>query len=80
MMYFSLRLALCDILSGGKKLPVFLDDCFVLCDDIRAATAVKFLSEYAKNGRQIIFCTCHKREKELFESIGNINIIDLIEK
>ncbi len=77
MMYFSLRLALCDILCEKEKLPVFLDDCFALCDDERAKSAAKFLSEYAAEGRQIVFCTCHNREKQLLQMYGNANVIDL---
>ncbi len=76
MMYFALRLALCDILCENEKLPVFLDDCFALCDDERAKSAAKFLAEYAQ-GRQIVFCTCHQREKQLLQTFGNANIIDL---
>lgn len=77
MMYFALRLALCDILCESEKLPVFLDDCFALCDDERAKSAIKFLSEYASSGRQIVFCTCHNREKQLFQMYGNANVIEL---
>ncbi len=77
MMYLSLRLALCDILGGDDGLPVFLDDCFALCDDDRAKSAVEFLVDYAKQGRQIVFCTCHSRELQLFEKLDGVNIINL---
>ena len=77
MMYLALRLALCDILGGDDGLPIFLDDCFALCDDERTKSAVKFLADYAESGKQIVFCTCHKRELEMFREIGGVNIINL---
>ena len=77
MMYLSLRLALCDILGAEDGLPVFLDDCFALCDDQRTKAAVKFLADYASGGKQIVFCTCHSREYEMFRNIGGVNIINL---
>jgi uncharacterized protein YhaN len=58
-------------------LPVFLDDCFALCDDQRTKAAVKFLADYAAGGKQIVFCTCHSREYEMFRNIGGVNIINL---
>ncbi len=77
MMYLSLRLALCDILGADDGLPIFLDDCFALCDDERTKAAVKFLADYAAGGRQIVFCTCHGREFEMFREVGGVNIINL---
>ena len=77
MMYLSLRLALCDILGADDGLPIFLDDCFALCDDERTKSAVKFLADYAAGGRQVLFCTCHGRELEMFREIGGVNIINL---
>lgn len=76
-MYLALRLALCDIFDCDEKLPVFLDDCFISYDDERTKQAVKYLFEYAKSGRQIVFCTCHKRELELFKQYENVNIIEI---
>lgn len=77
MMYFSLRLALCDLLCENHNMPVFLDDCFALCDDKRIKTALEFLNKYAKDGRQVVFCTCHTREKNILNSFEGINLIDL---
>lgn len=76
-MYLALRLALCDIFDCDEKLTVFLDDCFISYDDERTKQAVKYLCEYAKSGRQIVFCTCHKRELELFKQYDNVNIIEI---
>lgn len=77
LMYISVRLALCDILDGDDKNPIILDDCFCTLDDDRARTALKFLAEYAKNGRQIIFSTCHGRELSVLSSLDKVNIINI---
>ncbi|MBQ8525141.1 MAG: AAA family ATPase [Clostridia bacterium] len=75
LMYFSLRLALCELIGGDEKLPVFLDDCFTSLDDRRVCTALEFLTEYAKDGRQIVFFTCHGREFRYLSGIDSVNII-----
>ena len=75
LMYFSLRLALCEIIGGGQKLPVFLDDCFMALDDERARTALEFLVKYARGGRQIVFFTCHGRELRILSSFDKVNVI-----
>lgn len=75
LMYFSLRLALCEIMGGDEPLPVFLDDCFVYLDDNSVNTALEFLTEYASKGRQIVFFTCHGREFRYLSAHENVNII-----
>ena len=76
-LYLSLRLALCDIFDGEDKMPVFLDDSFISYDDNKAECAVNYIKQYADEGRQIIVCTCHKREFELLNKIEGVNIINL---
>ncbi len=57
--YLSLRLALSDLLTEENgALPIILDDALAQYDDNRTKTALKFLSDYSKNG-QIIMFTCH---------------------
>ncbi len=57
--YFSLRLAVADMLSGKKNtMPVLIDDVFIQYDDIRTKQALDFLDDYSANS-QIIFFTCH---------------------
>ena len=75
LMYFSLRLALCEIIGEKESLPVFLDDCFASLDDDRVRIALEFLAEYTKNGRQIVFFTCHGREFKILSSLENVNVI-----
>lgn len=75
LMYFSLRLALCEIIGDKEKLPVFLDDCFASLDDRAVTTALEFLVKYAQQGRQIVFSTCHGREFRFLSGFDSVNII-----
>lgn len=57
--YFSLRLAVCELLfNEAGCMPIFLDDVFERYDDTRAQRGIEFLKDYSKD-RQIIFFTCH---------------------
>ncbi len=57
--YFSLRLAVADMLSDKKNsMPVFIDDVFFQYDDIRTKQGLDFLDDYSANS-QVIFFTCH---------------------
>lgn len=57
--YFSLRLALSNLIFKEKNLPVFLDDAFIQYDENRLYSAMEFLQEYSKEHQVIIF-TCRK--------------------
>lgn len=63
--YFALRMAAGELLSGGAPMPVILDDAFVMYDDERLARTLAWLQ---KSGRQVILFTCQSREKILMES------------
>ena len=58
-LYFSLRLALSELMSDAEPLPVFLDDVFGQYDDRRAARAMAFLNGYAARSQVLLF-TCHQ--------------------
>lgn len=62
--YFALRMAAGEMLSGGAPMPVILDDAFVMYDDERLARTLDWLR---KSGRQVILFTCQSREKMLLE-------------
>lgn len=66
-LYFSLRLAICDVLLN-ENTPIILDDPFIFYDDARATTAMKLLLEISKK-RQVILFTCHNRDKNIFSSL-----------
>lgn len=74
-LYFSLRLALCDMIFDGADIPpIVLDDVFVNFDDVRMARALELLSLRAERA-QIILFTCHTREAEYMKNRENVNII-----
>lgn len=62
--YLALRLAAARLVQDGKDaMPLVFDDSFVLYDDERLKTALKWLVK-AYTGQIIIF-TCHQREAQL---------------
>ena len=62
--YLALRLAAAKLIQkGDDPLPLIFDDSFVLYDDERLKTALKWLVE-AYPGQTIIF-TCHQREAQM---------------
>ncbi len=76
-LYFSLRLALCEmILSGDDAPPMVLDDALVNFDDVRMKRALELLKELSKT-RQIILFSCHKREAEYFAHDTSVNKVNI---
>ena len=62
--YLALRLAAARLLQGdGEPFPLIFDDSFVLYDDERLKTALKWLVKAYDS--QIIIFTCHQREAQL---------------
>ncbi|HCW03686.1 MAG TPA: hypothetical protein DGK91_03565 [Clostridium sp.] len=57
--YFSLRLALCNLIFKEKTLPLFFDDAFIQYDESRLYRAMKFLQDYSKEHQVVVF-TCRK--------------------
>lgn len=65
--FFSLRLALVAAYGRrGVNIPMILDDVLVNLDAKRAEAAVELLREFAEEGRQLLFFTCHEHIKDLF--------------
>jgi len=56
--YFSLRLALADMMTGNK-VPLFMDDVFAQYDEERTGKGFLFLNEYSRLN-QVLFFTCHR--------------------
>ncbi|MBQ4151001.1 MAG: AAA family ATPase [Clostridia bacterium] len=75
--YFTLRLALCNLLCKEEKLPLVLDECFAHADDVRTKQTLKVLFALAAEETQSIILTCHTREEKLAESIGLFNLIEM---
>lgn len=65
--YFALRMAAGELLCGGERFPVILDDVFGMYDEERLAAVLNWLY---KEERQVIISTCHKREMEVLEKEG----------
>ncbi len=62
--YLALRLAAAKLFcSGPERMPLIFDDSFVLYDDDRLKTALKWLISSFEG--QIIIFTCHKREAQM---------------
>lgn len=65
--FLSLRLAL--VAAYGRRgvtIPMILDDVLVNLDHKRAKAAVEVLCDFAKEGRQLLFFTCHEHIKAMF--------------
>ena len=76
-LYFAVRFGIIETINHSEKsYPVFLDDVFCQCDAKRLVGAVNFLKKHSKKG-QIIYTTCHEREKTAFENTGVCNIVKL---
>ncbi|MDR1766776.1 MAG: AAA family ATPase [Lachnospiraceae bacterium] len=67
--YLGLRLASARLIeNGADRLPLILDDSFVLYDDERLGNAINCL--VAGYGGQIILFSCHHREKLFLDEAG----------
>lgn len=65
--YLALRLAAAKLIQNGSdQMPLIFDDSFVLYDDERLKSALKWLAK-AYNGQIIIF-TCHQREAQMLSA------------
>jgi len=65
--FLSLRLALVAAYGRrGVNLPMILDDVLVNLDIERARCAVQLLCQFAKEGRQLLFFTCHDHIQQMF--------------
>ena len=62
--YVALRLAAAKLLQEGKEeMPLIFDDSFVLYDDDRLKSVLKWLAASCKG--QILIFTCHQREAQM---------------
>ncbi len=68
-LYLSLRIALSNILSGNRNIPLILDDSFVQYDSKRLRKSLEMLSRESER-RQIILFTCQEREAELSKQMN----------
>lgn len=74
--YFSLRMAISEMISGENCLPIIIDDSFRQYDNKRLEKVLEFLSEYKKDFSQSIIFTCHESIVEAAKMKG-ANIIKM---
>ena len=58
--YLALRVALCDLLSEKKSLPLFLDEPFSAFDDTRYKNALDILKTLSKDRQIIVMCATER--------------------
>lgn len=70
-LFLALRLGLVRrAAEQGVSLPLILDDVFVNFDQLRTEAAFETLSEFADEGHQVLFFTCHLHLAHLAEHRG----------
>jgi uncharacterized protein YhaN len=70
-LFLALRLGLVRHASErGVELPLILDDVFVNFDQLRTEAAFETLRDFADEGRQVLFFTCHLHLAHLAEQRG----------
>ncbi len=77
ILYFSLRIAIIDIMGeNGTCLPLYLDDIFANCDDERTKLLLELIYKVAQK-HQIFLCTCRRREGDYFKMRSDVSIFNL---
>ncbi len=72
--YFSLRLAISEIISRKSQPPFIFDDAFMQYDDNRLEKVLGFLEKYTLKGNsQAIIFTCHDYVREFYNKIKSHN-------
>lgn len=70
-LFLAIRLAIVEDLSRhGISLPMVLDDVIVNFDARRAESAIELLLEFAAQGHQVLFFTCHQHLAQMFQEKG----------
>ena len=84
-LFLSVRLALVAMYARrGVQLPMILDDVLVNFDDGRARLAAEVLTDFAKEGHQLMVFTCHEHVwsmfKELLADVRRLPTRDAVEE
>lgn len=70
-LFLSVRMALVAMYARrGVLLPMILDDVLVNFDDGRARIAASVLTEFAKEGHQLLVFTCHEHVRSMFNELN----------
>lgn len=70
-LYFSLRLAMAELVYEGVRVPLFLDEAFSSYDEERLKSVLRYLKKVSDRYQIFIF-TCHRREIEILGNEANI--------
>jgi uncharacterized protein YhaN len=70
-LFLAVRMAMIrELADQGIELPMVLDDVLVNFDQIRSEAAVETLLDFADEGQQVLFFTCHLHLAQMFENRG----------
>lgn len=70
-LFLSVRMAMIrELADQGIELPMVLDDVLVNFDQVRTEAAVETLLDFADEGQQVLFFTCHLHLAQMFENRG----------
>jgi DNA repair exonuclease SbcCD ATPase subunit len=67
--YFAVRVAMADLISQDRKLPLFLDDPFMQYSSRRLRQVMNYVGELAQE-RQILLFTCRQQEQEMLDELA----------
>lgn len=67
-LYFAMRLALVELMTGEDGLPLVLDDVFVNFDRVRLQHALEVLREVS-GARQVMLLTCHEHVASMIREL-----------
>ncbi|MEZ6068407.1 MAG: AAA family ATPase [Planctomycetaceae bacterium] len=70
-LFLAVRMAMIrELADQGVELPMVLDDVFVNFDQERTEAAVETLMDFADDGQQVLFFSCHLHLAQMFEDRG----------
>ena len=75
--YICLRMALIELLYKRSIPPFLFDESFARMDDVRMEKVLTLISKYAQRNYQSILFTCHSRERNAIEKIGDHQILSI---
>ncbi|MBE6665635.1 MAG: hypothetical protein E7603_05385 [Ruminococcaceae bacterium] len=75
--YICLRMALIELLYKRSVPPFLFDESFSRMDDGRMEKVLTLISKYAQKDYQSILFTCHSREKNIMQKLGNYHILSI---
>ncbi len=75
--YVSLRRALTGVLFDSVRPPLIYDESFARVDETRLGRILALLASSEEHASQSILLSCHKREANIAEKLGNVNIVYL---